>query len=426
MIPALVAHGAMLQDAAVIRAVAVFAPLLALLAVAARRPPTPVDTAGAVVATAWSGLGVFLLNQAAPALEWWSLHADGAVVRGTPVDLWLGWALLWGALPALLLRDLPTVPVLAGLTWLDVATMPLAGPVVRLGEGWLVGELAGVVTCLGPAAALSALTRSGRNPALRSGTQALLAGALTLALPLYLLGAEPTGPSWRVAAGAQLVAGTVLPGLAAAREFAAAGRGTPLPYDPPRRLVTSGPYGYLRNPMQVSVAAAYAAYALLAADVRVLAGVATAAGYGALATWHENGRLHRRFGEDWRRYRAGVRPWLPRIRPYPGRDPATLYVAGSCGMCSELGRWLASRRPVALRLRPAEEHHRPLERLTYEGGHGLRVCGVAALARALEHLHLGWALFGWAIALPGLRHFLQLAADAAGAGPRRLPRPDRG
>src|SRR5215831_7669181 len=33
--------------------------------------------------------------------------------------------------------------------------------------------------------------------------------------------------------------------------FATQGRGTPLPIDPPRRLVVRGPYRFVRNPMSI-------------------------------------------------------------------------------------------------------------------------------------------------------------------------------
>ncbi|MCK9872726.1 isoprenylcysteine carboxylmethyltransferase family protein, partial [Nocardiopsis dassonvillei] len=92
--------------------------------------------------------------------------------------------------------------------------------------------------------------------------------------------------------------------------------------------------------------------------------------------------------------------------------------AADCAMCRGLGGWLAARAPVALEPRPAAEHPEVLYRLTYENPEGLRWSGVSALARALEHLHLGWALAGWALDLPGVRHFAQLCADAFGAGPR--------
>ncbi|GAA4919996.1 methyltransferase family protein [Streptomonospora salina] len=246
------------------------------------------------------------------------------------------------------------------------------------------------------------------------------------ALPLYVLGALPPWPPVWTAAGVQLLAPALLPGLAAAREFATAGRGTPLPYDPPRRLVTGGPYAYVRNPMQLSAVLGYLGCAALFADPRLLLGAVVAAAYSAgLAAWHEDAQLRRAHGERWLVYRTAVRAWLPRLPPWPGRTPATLYIAGSCSMCSGLGGWLAARAPVALRLLPAETHPGRPRRLTYASAAGVRASGVAALARAMEHIHLGWALCGWAIGLPGVAGFAQLAADAFGAGPRRLPGPAR-
>jgi hypothetical protein len=43
-------------------------------------------------------------------------------------------------------------------------------------------------------------------------------------------------------------------------------------------------------------------------------------------------------------------------------------------------------------------------------------------ARGLEHLHLGWALAGWTMRLPVIRPFVQLLADALGAGPQPVCR----
>ncbi len=74
----------------------------------------------------------------------------------------------------------------------------------------------------------------------------------------------------------------------------------------------------------------------------------------------------------------------------------------------------------------AEDHpSRDLYRLTYDPGTGDREEeGVAALARSLEHLHLGWAFVGWTIRLPLVRQFIQLVTDAVGGGPRRIGRRD--
>ena len=60
--------------------------------------------------------------------------------------------------------------------------------------------------------------------------------------------------------------------------------------------------------------------------------------------------------------------------------------------------------------------------MTYEAEDGTREEGVAAFARAIERIHLGWAFVGWAIRLPIARPVLQAVMDVSGAGPRVFPR----
>ncbi|MFC4563548.1 methyltransferase family protein [Nocardiopsis mangrovi] len=413
------------HDPALIRAVALFGPLVAVLALVAAARPTARETAAAVVATAWNAVVLLPLNLVAIDAGWWTFHAEGAVARGgLPVDLWLGWSLLWGALPALLQRDLPAPLVVGVLTWLDLILMPLAAPIVRLHEAWMLGEAVGIAVGLVPAVVLAKWTLRDRRLGPRVAVQAVLAGALLLALPLYLAGMRPAPvPPVLMGIGVQVAAVLLLPGLAAAREFAVAGRGTPLPFEPPVRVVDTGPYAFVRNPMQLCVVLGYLSFALLAWDARPLIGavVAFACAAGPAAA-HEDERLRRSFGPAWDRYRAGVRPWLPRPRPWPGRTPAVLYVARGCAVCAPVEGWLVRRRPTALRVAAAEAHPRPLRRLTYESADGLRATGIAAFGRALEHLHLGWALLGWVIGLPGVARCLGLCADAFGAGPRTTSR----
>lgn len=169
--------------------------------VAAHRP-SPRDTAAAVAATAWSGTGVLGLNLLAFRADWWSFHSEGPSVLGVPVELWWGWAVLWGVLPVLLARDLPVPLVVGAIVWLDLILMPLAAPVVRLAPGWPVGEAVGVVLCLLPAVLLGQRIRQGRHLALRERAQAALPGIASLARSAAgALGARPGGPRPRTGPG---------------------------------------------------------------------------------------------------------------------------------------------------------------------------------------------------------------------------------
>ncbi len=99
--------------------------------------------------------------------------------------------------------------------------------------------------------------------------------------------------------------------------FVTEGRGTLAPWDPPRRLVVSGPYRFVRNPMISGVVFALLGEALLLRSVPHLwwaaAFVALNAVYIPLV---EEPQLVTRFGDDYRRYCEHVPRLLPRLRPW--------------------------------------------------------------------------------------------------------------
>ncbi len=101
---------------------------------------------------------------------------------------------------------------------------------------------------------------------------------------------------------------------------------------------------------------------------------------------------------------------------------ATVYMAGTCGPCSEARAWLEAREPLGLALASAETlPPGSIRRMRYDPGDGSgAVEGVRAFGRALEHLNLGWALAGAGLRLPGVWQFAQLMLDAGGLGPRAV------
>jgi protein-S-isoprenylcysteine O-methyltransferase Ste14 len=95
--------------------------------------------------------------------------------------------------------------------------------------------------------------------------------------------------------------------------FAFVGKGTPAPFDPPRRLVVRGPYRFVRNPMYIGAAIALAGAALVwrswALFGYTLVFLAVA---HTFVVFYEEPTLRRLFGEAYARYCHDVHRWRPR------------------------------------------------------------------------------------------------------------------
>ena len=97
--------------------------------------------------------------------------------------------------------------------------------------------------------------------------------------------------------------------------FAFVGRGTAAPFDPPRQLVTVGPYRFVRNPIYIGAiiamlgaalfywSAALGAYALVVLIVTHL-----------LVRFYEEPHLRRVFGQPYEDYLRTVHRWTPTWR----------------------------------------------------------------------------------------------------------------
>lgn len=388
--------------------------------------------AALLLASAWCAPALLVVHVAATRAGYWTFHATQGLFAGMPVDLYLGWIVLWGIVPVLAFPVLPLPLVIAAMVLLDLVLMPLCAPVVRLGDRWLAGEALAVALVLVPAQCLARWTMEKVHLEWRVVLQAIaFTGLMLLVVPAAVL--DQTGGTWQPLVDRsprwngvllQILALPAILGLSAVHEFAVRGRGTPLPYDPPERLVTSGPYAYIANPMQLATVLLFVVWAIMLGSVWLMAGSAVALAYGVgLAGWHEDQQLAARFGGAWRDYRRHVPRWWPRWRPAVPAG-ARLYVAESCATCRGVGEWLAERAPVGLEIVAAEQHpDRDLFRMSYEpDGIGSPDEGVAAFARALEHLNFGWAFVGMFMRLPVVRPCLQLLVDANGGEARLIPR----
>lgn len=414
-----------------VRAAAIYVTALLTAAAVLWRRPDQRTLAGALLAFAWNLPALLMVHVAAIAAGWWSYDADGGLLLGMPVDLWLAWAVLWGPVPAIAMPRAPLWAIAVLALVIDLVAMPAAAPVVRLGPSWLIGEFASILVCLVPALLLARWTNTDRHLAARASLQVVAFGGLLVWLiPLVAIEGSGTAwidprtqPVWVISLAVQCLAVPGLLGLSAVQEFVTRGRGTPIPFDPPRHIVTTGVYAYVANPMQLSAVVFLFLLAVIVGNVWVAcAGVIAHVYSVGLAGWDEEEDLRARFGADWPLYRQRVRKWIPRWRPWYGEGAiATLYVSAECGMCRQVAAWFEARQVRGLSIVPAEACPVPLMRITYQSTDGTySASGIAAIARALEHIHLGWAVAGFAMRIPLVSNLIQLIADASGGGPRRI------
>jgi protein-S-isoprenylcysteine O-methyltransferase Ste14 len=132
-------------------------------------------------------------------------------------------------------------------------------------------------------------------------------------------------PYWGIArvVGALLICAGLVPLVDSFIEFFRAG-GTPVPVASPPRLVVSGFYRYVRNPIYVGFLVILIGQALLFGSAGMLEYTVVSWCVGAAAVrFYEEPVLTRKFGAEYQAYRRAVRAWLPRLRPWiPGGQPA--------------------------------------------------------------------------------------------------------
>ena len=95
--------------------------------------------------------------------------------------------------------------------------------------------------------------------------------------------------------------------------FAFIGKGTPAPFDPPRRLVVKGPYRFVRNPMYIGAGLVLTGAMLFYESLSLLAYT----GLFVLVTHffvvlYEEPTLRRTFGTEYEAYNRRVGRWWPR------------------------------------------------------------------------------------------------------------------
>jgi len=146
---------------------------------------------------------------------------------------------------------------------------------------------------------------------------ALFIGFVLVYLPARFL--SWSGVVRPVVIGAPQVAGMIMVTIGTAIAlwcvftFVFIGKGTPAPFDPPRKLVIRGPYRFVRNPMYIGAGMTLAGAALFYGSLSILiyAGVFLLVTH-LFVVLYEEPTLRRTFGDEYEAYFRRVRRWLPK------------------------------------------------------------------------------------------------------------------
>lgn len=354
------------------------------------------------------GLGMIQVTHAlALEMGWWHYGWDILMLNGMPADILIGGAILFG--PGLYFAFPGTRPL-----WLVLPIAVLAHgtvfrslePLVTAGPGWWIGVPLVFATAHVPAIYLARWTERDTHLPLRVALLALLfAGLAFVILPALIM--QAMGGAWDLGGKSLLAWALVVPpmavswliGLSGVQMLALQGQGTAIPLDPTRRLVTTGIYAYLCNPMQLSAALSWI---LLGAFLHngwiAAASVMAWVFVQGMVRWHHRNDLAQRFPAGWTAYRLAVGEWLPRWHPH-APEPGLLVHDAASPWQGRFARLLAARTP-ALRTAPgrAPYYSNPADLRSFEG--------LAALCMALTQVNFALALVGHA----GLMVALPLAA----------------
>lgn len=106
-------------------------------------------------------------------------------------------------------------------------------------------------------------------------------------------------------------------GVTGAYTMALVGRGTPLPLDTTRKLVVSGIYSYVRNPMAISgVGQGLMVGLFLGSPLVLIYALMGGLIWQIVFRQLEEIDLAKNFGSDYEEYRNSVRCWIPQFKPY--------------------------------------------------------------------------------------------------------------
>ena len=102
--------------------------------------------------------------------------------------------------------------------------------------------------------------------------------------------------------------------------FVFSGKGTPIPFTPTKKLVITGLYRLVRNPLYIAGSFVLVGEALLFQSLGIFIYFLIMFGIFNVHVLMEETFLTEKFGSTYERYRQSVPRWIPRLKPYKDND----------------------------------------------------------------------------------------------------------
>ena len=129
---------------------------------------------------------------------------------------------------------------------------------------------------------------------------------------------------WRFIIGLICFLAGILLAVSTVRLFPKLGNGTPAPWDPTTKMIVTGPYAYVRNPMITGVILILISEALMLGSVAI--GI-WAALFLIINMFYfpfsEEPALRKRFGKEYDEYCKNVPRYIPRLTPWKPQPAPT-------------------------------------------------------------------------------------------------------
>lgn len=338
---------------------------------------------------------IFITHALAVYLGWWRYGWDALMLQGLPVDIIIGGAILFG--PGLYFcfpKVGPLMICLPIVIGLHATLFRALEPLVFAGRFWFAGVVFVFVTAHTPAIYLAKWTAEDRHLALRCALLAIMTGGMILAvLPALIMQAMGGDwallhrPVWSTILAALFISLVSVIGLAANQMLCVQGEGTPIPLDPTKRLVRSGIYAYVSNPMQLSAALIWIILGIYLGNFWIVAAAGMAWVFvQGMVRWHHRHDLQKRFPDGWPGYKKNVPEWVPRWKPWVP-VPAKLTIP-------EKELWPSLRHATGLEVEVGDGAPR------YQpAGEPRAFTGLEARLFALTHVNFAYAIFAHAVLL---------------------------